>query len=58
MKKFGGTIMNGYVEAGYLAVLGVLASYSALLVGRSRRMKKVLLPVKVEVDREESRPTE
>lgn len=50
--------MNGYVEAGYLAVLGVLASYSALLVGRSRRMKKVLLPVKVEVDREESRPTE
>lgn len=58
MKKFGGTIMNGYVEAGYLAVLGVLAGYSALLVGRSRRMKKVLLPVKVEVDREESRPTE
>lgn len=50
--------MNGYVEAGYLAVLGVLAGYSALLVGRSRRMKKVLLPVKVKVDREESRPPE
>jgi len=51
-------IMNGYVEAGYLVVLGVLAGYSALLVGRSRRMKKVLLPVKAKEVRDESRPTQ
>lgn len=40
--------MNGYVEAGYLAVLGGLGGYSAVLVGKSRKMKKALLPIKVE----------
>ncbi len=50
--------MNGYVEAGYLAVLGVLAGYSALLLGRSRKMKKALLPVKVKEKRSEPGPTE
>lgn len=50
--------MNGYVEAGYLAVLGGLGGYSTLLVGRSRKMRKVLLPVKVKEDQDKSRPQE
>ncbi|NNN19605.1 MAG: hypothetical protein HKL84_07100 [Acidimicrobiaceae bacterium] len=50
--------MNGYVEAGYLAVLGVLGGYSALLLGRSKKLKKVLLPVQGKKAQDESRPTE
>lgn len=48
--------MNGYVEAGYLAVLGGLGGYSALLLGKSKKLKKSLLPVKTKNDRDESRP--
>lgn len=39
--------MNGYVLAGYLAVLGVLAGYSVFILAKSRRMKRVLLPARV-----------
>lgn len=47
--------MNGYVEAGYLAVLGGLGGYSALLIGRSKKMKKALLPIEVEEKQESAR---
>ncbi len=50
--------MNGYVEAGYLAVLGVLAGYSALLLGRSRKAKKALIPVRVKEKKSDPGPTE
>ncbi len=48
--------MNGYVEAGYLAVLGSLGGYSALLLGKSKKLKRSLLPVKAKNDRDESGP--
>lgn len=46
--------MNGYVEAGYLAVLGGLGGYSALLVGRSKKLKRALLPLKAKEGPEET----
>ena len=48
--------MNGYVEAGYISVLGDLAGYSALLLGRSRKAKKAL--VRVPVAKKKSEPIE
>lgn len=50
--------MNGYVEAGYLTVLGGLGGYSAVLVAKSRRIKRVLLPVEVEGKKDGSRPAD
>lgn len=50
--------MNGYVEAGYLTVLGGLGGYGALLVGRSKKMKKALLPAKVEGKQDSGRSVE
>ncbi|MCL5077353.1 MAG: hypothetical protein M1288_04480 [Actinobacteria bacterium] len=49
--------MNGYVEAGYLVVLGTLGGYSATLAGRSKKMRKALIPAKVE-DQNKSRPND
>jgi hypothetical protein len=32
--------MNGYVEAGYVVILGTLATYSATLVARERAARR------------------
>ncbi len=32
--------MNGYVEAGYVVVLGTLSAYGAALVGRERAARR------------------
>ena len=32
--------MNGYVEAGYVVVLGTLSTYGAALVGRERAARR------------------
>ncbi|NNN12040.1 MAG: hypothetical protein HKL83_09320 [Acidimicrobiaceae bacterium] len=38
--------MNGYVEAGYLVVTGVLGGYSLQLANKSKKLKRAVVLVR------------
>ncbi len=44
-------LLNGYVEAGYGAVIGALGAYGAWLLVRGARLKRALVPAPVEQER-------
>ena len=49
-----GDFVNGYVEAGYAVVVGVLGAYGAWLMVRGAKLKGALVPVKVEEERSQN----